>query len=270
MNRGLILKSARELWATTLLFGLAVAGFEMLLTYVVPTFFTDIEFVMQMRFVRMIFRGLLGTEIGDVVGPTLMTSIAWVHPIVLALIWAHEITICTRLPADEIDRGTIDVLLSLPVSRTRIYVCATLVWLASGLFVLGMGMAGNLIGSRFAGSEQLTSMRQLVIIVANLFCLYLAVGGIAWLVSTLSDRRGKALGVAFGIVVASFLLNFLAQFWEPAQAVSFLSVLSYYRPLSVVQGGAWPMGDMLALAGTGVVLWLVGACVFARRDICTV
>ncbi len=112
-------------------------------------------------------------------------------------------------------------------------------------------------------------------VAVNFYCLYLAVGGIAFLVSSLSDRRGRAMGVVFGVLLASFLLNFIAQFWEPARYVSFLSLLNYYQPLALLQSpdtgwAAWPVTDMAVLTGIGVALWAVGGTCFARRDICTV
>jgi hypothetical protein len=97
------------------------------------------------------------------------------------------------------------------------------------------------------------------------------VGGLAFLVSAVSDRRGRAIAVIFAILLASFLLNFLAQLWRPAEMVSFLSLLSYHKPLIVMRsGGAWPLGDMTVLFGFAVATWLAGGIWFARRDICTV
>ena len=271
MNRGLLIKTMREVWFGTLVFGFALALFQALLAYILPTFYTQLaETLGQLPFVQAIFEGLLGTDLGGTVGPAAMTSFAWVHPIVLALIWAHEITFCTRMPAGEIDRGTIDVLLSLPISRIRMYLCETTVWAGSGLVVVLMGLLGNWIGGRFVPDEFQRTPKQLTIVVLNLYCLYLAVGGGAWLVSALSDRRGRAVGIIFGVVLASFLLNFLAQFWGPAEGLSFLSVLTYYRPLRIVQNSAWPIADMLVLTIVGAAFWLGGAIVFTRRDISTV
>ena len=107
-------------------------------------------------------------------------------------------------------------------------------------------------------------------IVANQFCLYLAVGGLAYLVSAVSDRRGRAIGVIFAIVLGSFFLNFLTQFWEPAKQMSFLGLLDYYRPFEIVSTGLWPVSSMVVLVVFAVVTWVAGGCLFARRDICTV
>ena len=192
MNRGLIAKGIREVWPTTLLFGLALAGFEVVLVCVFPSFVTESAgAVLQIEFVRNILRGLLGSEIGDSIGPGMISSLAWVHPLVLALLWAHEITICSKMLAGEIDRGTIDVLLGLPVSRTQVYVCVTVVALGAGLCVVLIGLAGNLIGGWFATPELRSAPGRLAAIVANLYCLYIAVAGAALMISSVSDHRGR-------------------------------------------------------------------------------
>ncbi len=272
MNRGLIAKTVREVWWLTLLFALGLAGIEAVLTYILPSVDPDlVDQWLEVPFVQNILTALLGTEVGEMVGPAgYLPSIPWVHPMVLTLVWAYAILCCTRVPAGEVDRGTIDVLLGLPVSRMCVYVCELVVWLGSGALVVVLGLFGHWVGARCAGPETPRPVVQLVIVCVNLYCLYLAVGGIACLVSSLCDRRGRAIGIVFAIVVASFLLNFLAPFWGFAKSVSFLSVLDYYKPLFILRDTTWPVADLGVLIGVGGVLWMVGALITARRDICTV
>ena len=104
----------------------------------------------------------------------------------------------------------------------------------------------------------------------NLFCLYGAVGGLAWLVSSLSDRRGRATTIVFLILLVLFLLNYLAQFWQPLEKIVFLSPLHYHRPVNVLGNGIWPWKDLGILLGAGFALWLAAGALFARRDLCTV
>jgi ABC-2 type transport system permease protein len=192
------------------------------------------------------------------------------HPAALALIWGHAIMYCTRVPAGEVDRGTIDVLLGLPVSRWQLYLAETVVWMASGTVILLLGVAGNVLGNQVAQGSLGAEPGRLVIVNVNLLCQYLAVGGVAWLVSALSDRRGRAIGTVFAFCLGEFLLNYIAQFWSVADRLSFLSVLHYYRPLAVLRDGTWPVRDMIVLLASGAALWTAGGIVFARRDLATV
>ncbi len=270
MNRGVLLKTFREAWLATVLFGLGFFVFEGLLAFVFPTFVDEMAGpLLKLPIFRNMLRALLGADVGDSIGPTVVTSIAWVHPIALTLVWAHEIVLCTRVPAGEVDRGTMDVLLALPVSRWQMYVSETVVWLGTGVVVLLLGLAGCLLGGLALAPENRTDFSLLVRIVANLSCLYLSVGGLAFLVSTLSERRGRAVAVVFALVLSSYFLNVLAQYWDFAEKIAFLSILHYYKPFLIMQNSDWPVKDMLVLAGCGAVLWTAGGIIFARRDICT-
>ncbi len=242
-----------------------------LLTYVLPQVqesFGDI--FSQMPFVKTLMTALLGTDIGDEITAQTMQAFLWVHPVVLAIVWSHEIVFCTRMPAGEIDRGTIDVLLGLPVSRRSVYWCESAVWLVSGGMILVMGLIGHRITAPAMPAEIRPELPRVILVMVNLFCVYASVGGIAFLVSALSDRRGRAMAIVFGIVLASFLLNFVAQFWEPAKQVAFLSVMNYYQPANILRSGQLPTSDVAVLLVTGAVTWLLGGEVLARRSICTV
>lgn len=271
MSRGLFAKSIREVWLATLLFSLGVLGFEAIVAYVLGEFHGDMaEQWAQVRFIQDFVKGLLGTDIGAGLDMATFAAIAWVHPVFLALVWAHEITLCTRIPAGEVDRGTIDVLLSLPVSRWRVYLCESAVWLATGAILITAAVVGFSVASLTIATEDRPTLGRLLIVAVNFYCLYVAVGGLSFLVSSVSSRRGRAIAVVFAIVLASFLLNFLAQLWAPAEKASVLSVLTYYRPVVALREAAWPIQDMLVLTLTGTTTWLLGAHLFTRRDICTV
>ncbi|MEE8143433.1 MAG: ABC transporter permease subunit [Planctomycetota bacterium] len=270
INFGLVSKAGREAWISTLLFGLGLFVIEGILAIALPRFFEQAGPLLRMPFFQNILRALLGTDLGGNLAPVVFVSFAWVHPAALAILWTHEIVFCTRFPVGEIDRGTVDVLLGWPVSRWQVYLSETVVWLVAGMIILGMGLLGSLLGCASLSAQDRPGLGQLLRVVLNLYFLYIAVGGAAYLVSTLSDRRGRAVGVIFAIVLSSFFLNFLAQFWEPAQKLLFLSLLNYYRPFVLLQGGSWPLSDMLILGVVGAGCWAAGGICLGRRDVCTV
>ena len=271
MNRGVWIKGLRETWGTTLAFALAVAAIEVVLAAVLPTFQADLERQLaSMPFLKNFVRGLLGTDLGDSLTPAALLSFAWVHPVALSLVWAQEIVVCTRLPAGEVDRGTVDVLLGWPVSRRVLWCTETAVWLGGGAVVVLACLLGFRIGVGLAPDGWTPPLGRLLIAAANLGCLYVAVGGVALLISACSDRRGRAIAGAFAFVLASFFLQVLAQFWAPAKAVAFLGVLEWYWPLDILTAGTVPWGSMAVLVAVGAGAWTLGGAVFARRDIATV
>ena len=199
-----------------------------------------------------------------------MQAFLWVHPTVLSMIWAHELMYCSRVPAAEIDRGTIDFLLGLPVSRWKLFCAETIGWLVTGVFILTVGWTGHFIASRWIEAEMQPEAFASFCVMLNLFAVFLAVGGMTFLISASSDRRGRTIGIGFGILLFSFLLNFLAQFWDPAKAISFLSILEYYQPAKILETGEFPTRNVSVLTTLGLVFWCSAGFVFRRRSICTV
>lgn len=268
---GLLKKIYIETRWPVLLFALGLAVVMALLTLLLPKVLGDVDQIFErIPFMKPVLTALLGVDVSGGLNAQMMQAFLWVHPTVLSLIWAHEIMFCTRMPAGEIDRGSIDFLLGLPVSRWKLYVSETIAWIVSGIAILAVGLCGHFSVSSTLQPEMRPGSYAIFCVVINLMLVYLAVGGLSLLVSSNSDRRGRAIGIMFAILLASFLLNFLAQFWEPAKTVSFLSVMEYYRPALVIQSEQFPKSDAATLAAIAIVSWIAGGVVFARRSICTV
>lgn len=271
MNRGLVRKAVVELWPMTLGFAAALMIVEGVLGYVLPTFQQQFSAqLLQIAFLQKVISAMLGVEVaGGNLGPEIFASVPWVHPVPLALMWTLAIVICTRVPAGEVDRGTIDVLLGLPVTRRQVFVSESLVMVGATMAVLVCGGLGSMIGGASVAPELRAPPARLIIVLVNFLCLNLAVGGIAWTISSFSDRRGRAIGAVLAIVLSLFLLNYLSQFWKPAERLSFLSILRYYRPLNILRNGDWPWRDLVVLTLAATMFWVIGGWVFARRDLCT-
>lgn len=270
MNGGLLKKAWLETWTVTVLCGLGLLLLEVVEGYTLVTLQSEVSTIIaQFPFLEKLLRILVGADrtFGQW-GPDALPAIAWAHPLALVLLWTHAVTVCTRVPAGEVDRGSIDVLLGLPVSRWQLQVNETFAWLVSAAVLLLMFVAGNRLGNALAHGPPVELWR-LAALAGNLFCLYIAVGAAAWLVSALSDRRGRAASVVVAFVLFSFLLSYLAPFWNVAERLSPLSLLHYYVPLKVLREGLCPVRDMLVLCGLATVLWTAGGIVFARRSLST-
>lgn len=255
------------LWLCLGLF--AVMG---LLTALLPKVLGNIHQMFdKMPMVKPLLTALLGVDPGDQVSAQLSQAFLWVHPTVLTLLWAHEVMYCSRMPAGEIDRGTADFLLCLPVSRWKIFASETIGWIVSGSCILSFGYIGHLIASMTFQPEMRLTVAHTLMVMANLAAVYLAVGSFAFLISAMSDRRGRAIGVVFTVLLASFLLNFLAQFQDWAKEISpWLSVMEYYRPAIIIQTGEFPWSDVKVLFALSAFLWIGGAITFRFRNVCTV
>jgi ABC-2 family transporter protein len=214
--RGLFLKMFWETRWPVLLFGIGLALVMGLLTALLPRVLGDIHHVFErLPFIKPLITALLGVDPGDQINASMSQAFLWVHPTVLTLLWAHAVMYCTRVPAGEIDRGTVDFLLGMPISRGRLFVAESIGWILSGIFILSCGFLGHWLINLTNSQSMRPPTRLLAYIMINLFAVYLAVGSFSWLIACLSDRRNKAIGIIFAVLLASFLINFVAQFWDP-------------------------------------------------------
>jgi len=270
MNTGLMRKSLRELWPATMMAGLLVGLFECLIAILIPRFSTQMNMqILEMPFLKRIVEGMLGTRLAEKIGPEIIWSIPWTHPVMLALLLSHAVITTTRFPAGEIDRGTIDITLGLPISRRQWIVTDTFLWLISAMCIVGVLVVGNRVGSAISGTIHQINSSELLAIYFNLLGVYLAFGAIGWLISTFSDRRGRAMTITFLLIVMSVLVSFLEQFWEPARYAAYFSALSYNRPVYILRDHTWPVFNLCVLYVSAAVIWTVAVWWFTRRDLCT-
>lgn len=214
--RGVLSKIFIEQRLQCLGFSIGLCIIMGLLTALLPKVLGDIHHVFdRLPFLKPLITALLGVDPGQKLSGAMSQAFLWVHPTVLTLVWAHEVISCTRLPAGEIDRGTIDFLLGLPVSRMKLFLCELIGWLVTGLLILLSGYCGHLLASIYHEPSMRPPLEVTAYIMVNLLAVYIAVGGFAFLVSAISDRRGRAMGVIFAVLLSSFLINFVAQFWDP-------------------------------------------------------
>jgi ABC-2 type transport system permease protein len=271
MIRGLLRKTLSETWAQIALFSVGLFLVSSLLTLLLPQLEKGFnQVISSFPFVRDFVQALLGQSLRGQFNVQNLQAIIWVHPTILALLWAQEIILCTRVPAGEIDRGTIDILLSWPVSRRKLFAVESMVWMATGVVLCVAMLLGHTAARLFAAPTNPAPITRVLIVLFNLYCMYLAVGGIAFAVSATSSHRGRAMGVVFAILLTSFLLNFVVQFWPAIVDLAPLSVLYYYRPAEILANGQIPAFNVAVLLCVALIGWISGFEVFARRSICTV
>ncbi|HEY1479601.1 MAG TPA: ABC transporter permease subunit [Gaiellales bacterium] len=198
---------------------------------------------------------------------------AWVtvgqeHPLFLGAATLFLVGGGVRAIAGELEGGTLELVLSRPVSRAR--------YLLSWIAVLGAGAAAIALAYSLGcilawelvrpADGHLEPWAMLLSAIYTSFLLA-AIAGASLLASALSSERGRALSWAAGIVVGTYAWNFLLSLVSALRPLARLSPWWYYAPGSVVEGGAIPWLDAavllaLALASTALATWI-----FCRRDL---
>ena len=270
MSRAVFWKTWRDYLLLTMVLSVSIVLFEIGVVRMMMEAAKDLELLrnwLERPFIKTMIQIALGADpVGDLT-PTTLATMGLAHPLLYAFAWTLLLTIGTGVVAGEISRGTADLLLTLPVSRAAVYTSTTLVWLMAAFQVSLAPLVGLWIGERvFPLAEPLDFMR-LWPVAVNFFALNVCVTGVTMMVSSMSSRRGTAVGIVMTTLLASDLVNLLAQFWDAIRSISFLGFLHYFRPLPVVRSGSLPWGDIGILMAVAVVMWAVGLRHFCRRDV---
>lgn len=166
--------------------------------------------------------------------------------------------------ADDIDRGRMDSLLAMPVSRPRLAVER---FAALGLPILTVNVVTPvvvLVSARLIG-ESLSVVNVVALHLLSIPYLF-ACAGIGLLASVLFDRASiaqrVALGVTFGIYLVESLLT-----GTDYEMLGALAPMRYFDPNVALLNGTYDLVGAAVLIMMTAVLLVVSQVWFVRRDI---
>jgi ABC-2 type transport system permease protein len=193
----------------------------------------------------------------------------WNHPFVMIVICVWAISRGSAAVAGEIERGTLDITLSRPVSRPE-YLGSQIVGALLGLALLAsMLVAGNRIGGLYNPVKDTPSLLSLVKPAANLALVGAAIYGCSLLFAAKDVVRWRPNLIAASATIASFAAGVVSAFptlsdWE---WVGRFSVFKAFDPVEVAVTGATfarHAAGLGAVAATGILLSFI---LFQRRDL---
>ncbi len=238
--------------------------------------------------------------------PNDFLAVALLHPVVIILGCLWAVGRSGGAVAGELDRGTMELLLSQPVPRNRLILAHLLVdclvipalclsvyagtqlgLYLVGPFVVDYSSLGKLPPAFQAFVKagpptlQVSADRQGLALV-NLAALLFATSGLAIAVSSVGRNRWRSLGVATLAGVAMFTVNVVGQLWEAAAFARPFTVFFYYQPQKIWLKNDWlvdygeaftpgrPLLEVPVLAvlfGAGLAGYAFALVVFTRRDL---
>src|SRR5437588_458045 len=184
--------------------------------------------------------------------------------IFLTAVW--PLLAASRMLRGEEDRGSLDLLLSLPRSRLAVAL-EKLAALWTALLAMGL-LIGLLV---FAGGRQFGGdfgFADALLFGVNLALVCAVIGGVALLISQFTQERGPAAGWTAGLLLIFIVLDMVRRVIPSGGWLSRLSPIYYYnlsKPL--VPGYGASVGAMLFLLALAVVLSGAAVWLFARRDV---
>jgi ABC-2 type transport system permease protein len=160
------------------------------------------------------------------------------------------------------ESGRLDVLLSAPVSRSRVAAAsftATAIELAIVLVltVLLTGLGSLLAGAHLSFSAALAGY-------TNVWPLALLFAGLGVVATGFSQRTSVVTGSVAGVLVTMYVIDLVGRLDPDLSGVRYASVFRYYG--NAIEDGIDPVA-FIGVTVAAVVLAAVGARLFERRDL---
>lgn len=263
MNGPLLRHTWRSQRLRLLAVALALFGWGLVLPIVYAQFGATFRSLLESGIIPPAIANFGGGDIFTLPGSI---ALGFVHPIALILVCVFAVGFATSAIAGERQRGTLEVLLSRPVSRRTVY--ATLLASTLGFVAIAITayLAGMFASATAAGVAGEIDASRLPLVWLNGLLVFGAIGSIALAASVSFDRLAPALGVTLAILLVSYFCEILGTLWPDAEWLQPYSLFHYLETREILTGSADPFafGLLFVVAVVAIGYALV---VFPRRDL---
>ncbi len=166
--------------------------------------------------------------------------------------------------AGEEEQGTLDLVLSTPITRRRFVLEKFMAMVVTTLFLALILWLSAVAGTVIADIEINTA--RLGAAIFSTFLLALAFGTLALTLGCATGKRGLSSSVASALAVIAYFLNTMAPMVESLKPFRKLSLFYFYNSADPLRNGLDPGHAVILLAVTFVLL-LIGLQTVGKRDL---
>jgi ABC-2 type transport system permease protein len=200
---------------------------------------------------------------GNIAG---LIAIGYQDPLILLLYMLFAVGVPTALLAGEIQRGTMELILSRQTTKTHVYICAGLITII-GMYALVIVMfLGTVAATNLYKFDQPVPLYNFFKLAINGGILASAVGGVA-LLAAACFRRGMAVSITVAYLVVNYFIMIITKWWPRMKWLNPVTIFNYVDGGKIFVEPKWPVGDMFVLISLFVVSTLLGGIIWWRRDL---
>jgi ABC-2 type transport system permease protein len=188
------------------------------------------------------------------------------HPLAIAMIGIFAVGASSVAVAGERARGTLEVLLARPISRTTLYTSLLVALLLIVLIVLSAILGGMVGGAAVLGIVDELDLSQLPLVLLNGFGLWAAFTTFGLAMSVTFDRPGPAIGFSLAWLLIHYFLEILGSLWTDAAWTQEYSLLHHFDPGAILTGNLDPI-DLVIVFAAAVIPVIYALLIFPKRDL---
>ena len=189
------------------------------------------------------------------------------HPLVLVILSLSAIMIPSRHIAGEIETGTLELVLSFPVTRIKLLLNLYM----SAVFFLFLtvfcAVCASLLSIHTFHQLTVELSVNLLKIGCNLWLLFVFIMSLTMVISSFEKEAAKVGIRCAGIVLVFYLLHYLSSLWDAIQFTKPFNIFSYYHPESLMNGERSFLLHFTVLSVLILLCLFTSLIQFNRRDI---
>ncbi len=198
----------------------------------------------------------------------------WNHPLIILTLSIWAINRGSSAVAAEVERGTMDLVLSRPISRSA-YLATQVLYAVVGLALLASALVvGAAVGVHYNALREPPSAWSLIKPALNLTALGLSIYGYTLLASAGDQVRWRPSSIGSVLTLGGYIAYVVSmipvlqsQSWRPY--LEKISIFKAYNPVELVTTGDSLARNVSILAGIGAGCIVLAFVVFSRRDLPT-
>jgi len=274
MNRVLWRKAVSDAWLQLLASSVLLVLFAWVFVWLM-SFFQPGAMLTILKLLPRFVEPMLGVPVDELASMTGRLSVLYVHVITLLVTIGWAVGRGSDAVSGEISRGTMDLLLSLPLRRASV-ILVSAITTAAGAAILALSVwIGTWIGVALVRLPQPAEPWRLLPGVLNLATMTFCLAGLTTLLSSWDHDRWRTIWLAGGLFAASSILKMVARMGGPESRLDYLSYLSFltaFEPQQLILLSAEVTRSMAwwyngTLIGVGLTAYLFAAVIFTCRDI---
>jgi ABC-2 type transport system permease protein len=188
------------------------------------------------------------------------------HPIAIAFVAIFAVGSTTGAIAGAREAGTLEVLLSRPISRHAVYLTTALATVILMALVLAALLGGEMAGVALQNLGAEVDLWQLPLVLANGLLLWSAFAAFGMAASVTFDRHAPAIGLTMAFLLINYFLEILGSLWKDVSWTQEYSLFHHFNAGEILTGKADPF-DFAVLAVAVLLPVIYALIVFPRRDL---
>lgn len=180
-------------------------------------------------------------------------------PVVFSIILGN------KLIAGYVDRGSMAYLLATPNKRVKLALTQALcLWVSIGLMITYATVA--IIVSSAIIHPGMLEIGKLVLMNIVIYFLHIAISGICFFASCISNDTKRSFTIGAGIPIAFFLIHMLANMGGNLENLKYFTLFTLFNANDIIAGKN-VVFPVIILAIVGILLYGIGIYIFSKRDL---